>query len=160
MDSVIVPEQRILEVVEYEGVTDKEEIVDIGATIEAVGSYKENISDDIINVGTVPEIIEEEEPDKQNITDEHITEFLITDPTTWKHENLTSERIRQILDYIRKQDIDKIDFTKSKVAYKSQNRCASKGLFFKKLMNGEWKKREWMFYSEESRKIFCVPCKL
>lgn len=133
-------------------------------------TYEVNDTDKEENVNNIvstdPTIIVEEESDKESIADDlddknqHSSEFLITDPTTWKHSNITSERIHEILIHVRKQDIDKLDFTNSKVSFRSQNRFASKTIFYKKLLNGECKKREWMFYSEERGKIFCVACKL
>lgn len=52
------------------------------------------------------------------------------------------------------------DFSKSARKYKSTTRYATSQVFFKKLHNGETKRRDWLIYSEKCGSIFCFPCTL
>lgn len=62
--------------------------------------------------------------------------------------------------YDIRQDIDKINFQKSKRTFGDQSRYCSPNLFNVVLANGEKSRRVYLLYSHSTGRIFCVPCRL
>ena len=52
------------------------------------------------------------------------------------------------------------DFSKSERYYSDQNRKFLRNLLFRKHINGEQIRREWLVYSPSTGLIFCFACKL
>ncbi|CAF0876902.1 unnamed protein product [Didymodactylos carnosus] len=65
------------------------------------------------------------------------------DPNTWPII-LNEKPIDDIIKNLPVQNLDELDFSNSKIVSKSQKRYASKNIFFRTLLNGEIKRREWL----------------
>lgn len=57
-------------------------------------------------------------------------------------------------------DLKTLDFEKSKRKYNDAVRIVKEHMFYTRLPNGEVKRREWLFYSNSTGSVYCVPCKL
>lgn len=98
--------------------------------------------------------------DNKNVNQNTIDFDYYNDPAKWN--DLNDTKISQIIMNVNKSeiDIDKLDFTASKISYKSQNRFANSAMFYRILLNGKKQKRNWLLYSNSTGKLFCIPCKL
>src|SRR5713101_6292033 len=71
-----------------------------------------------------------------------------------------TKKIDDIINNISEIDINNLDFTASKLLYKTQSRFASTSLFYRVLLNGKQEKRNWLSYSNLTGKLYCIPCRL
>lgn len=105
----------------------------------------------------------EKHQEKEHLDEDEANNMLkvnYDDPALWG--KLSDEKIIDIIRNISNVDIDieKLDFTASKMVYKSQSRYASRTIFYRHLLNGKQQKRNWLSYSNSLGKVYCIPCKL
>lgn len=96
--------------------------------------------------------------DTPKIKEQDQEDFVLEDPATW---NIKDEiQVRKIIHSNIKQDLQ-TDFSKSE-RYKDvkPKRMLSVNLFFAQLPNGEKFKRDWLFYSKSTGRVFCIFCLL
>lgn len=83
------------------------------------------------------------------------------DPKLWQLNEIS---INYIVKNFRPQNIGSLDFSKSGREYESKNgitrRYANKSIFYTTLPNGESVRRSWIYYSEITKRVYCIPCKL
>lgn len=82
----------------------------------------------------------------------------VDDPACWNVKDATT--LECVIKRGIKQDINKLDFSRSKRLIDKQNRYASVSLFKTQLVNGQEVVRSYLMYSESTGKLFCVPCLL
>lgn len=75
---------------------------------------------------------------------------------------LASMKINEILKTMAEIQmvVHNLDFSSSKVSYKTQNRYATPAIFYRNLLGGRKEKRNWLLYSNSIGKVYCCPCKL
>lgn len=88
---------------------------------------------------TIEKAVEKnEERKEENVNEKHdngscSVEFVdYSDPAKW---DINEQTISMLVEKNPKQDINNLDFSNSKIVYDRQNRFASKGMFFRKLVN-------------------------
>jgi len=83
------------------------------------------------------------------------------DPKLWELNEIS---INYIVKNFRPQNIGSLDFCKSGREYESKNgitrRYANKSIFYTTLPNGNSVRRSWIYYSEITKRVYCIPCKL
>lgn len=79
------------------------------------------------------------------------------DPADWVRHN--NELIEFITTTQLKRDVNATDFSRSETRDNAGTlRRASKEFFFRKLINGENRERDWLIYSAKSGSVYCKPC--
>lgn len=83
------------------------------------------------------------------------------DPKLW---HLNEININYITKNFKPQNIDSLDFSNSGREYEGKNgitrRYANKTIFYTTLPNGKSVRRSWIYYSDATKKVYCIPCKL
>lgn len=83
------------------------------------------------------------------------------DPKLW---HLNDININYITKNFKPQNIDSLDFSNSGREYEGKNgitrRYANKTIFYTTLPNGKSVRRSWIYYSDATKKVYCIPCKL
>ncbi|XP_050509357.1 zinc finger MYM-type protein 1-like [Diabrotica virgifera virgifera] len=84
--------------------------------------------------------------------------FVSTDPADWTKDDRT---IQYLIMNPPQQDLN-IDFSCSAVREHSTGtkRSLRRNHFFRKMLNGEMKLRNWLLYSISKKSVFCIPCRL
>ncbi|XP_035232743.1 zinc finger MYM-type protein 5-like, partial [Stegodyphus dumicola] len=104
-----------------------------------------------------------EDQEREYLGEDELSNMLsvnYTDPALWGR--LSEDKIIDIMKNISNVEVDiqELDFSASKVVYKSQSKYATKMIFYRRLQNGKQQKRNWLLYSNTSGKVYCIPCKL
>uniref|UniRef100_A0A6P7GKF2 Zinc finger MYM-type protein 5-like n=1 Tax=Diabrotica virgifera virgifera TaxID=50390 RepID=A0A6P7GKF2_DIAVI len=81
--------------------------------------------------------------------------FVSTDPADWTKDDRT---IEYLIMNPPQQDLN-IDFSSSAIRGSTgTNRSLTRNIFFRKMLNGEMKLRNWLLYSISKKSLFCIPC--